>query len=276
MKSTVGINIRKLRKERGMTQEELAARLEVTSQAVSKWERGDGMPDTSLLLKLSGTLNASIDQLFGNDTVGRYTTFLDAYNREDYYWGVEPSDICYEILRRYPPSRCRTILEIGCGEGRDAVFFARNGYQVTAFDIVESGIEKVYKLANRCHVPVEAFCADMLLYDIGEGRTFDLIYSSRVLQNVPHERHAERIRHYQEHTSPGGVNVFSVFVDKPFIGKAPDEEKNVALWKTGELFSCYDTWYIDSLEEKVVDCNSSGIPHKHAIDTIFARKYETT
>ncbi len=39
----------------------------------------------------------------------------------------------------------------GCGEGKDAVFLARNGYIVTAFDLSETGIEKGKKLAERNH-----------------------------------------------------------------------------------------------------------------------------
>ena len=41
-----------------------------------------------------------------------------------------------------PPTRPLKVLDIGCGEGKDAVFFARNGYDVTAFDLSKEGIEK--------------------------------------------------------------------------------------------------------------------------------------
>ena len=45
--------IRRLRKERGMTQKDLAARLNVTDKAVSKWERDLSLPDVALLLPLA-------------------------------------------------------------------------------------------------------------------------------------------------------------------------------------------------------------------------------
>ena len=51
-----GLLIRTLRRERGMTQRDLAQRLGVTDQAVSKWERGLGCPDISLLSELCRTL----------------------------------------------------------------------------------------------------------------------------------------------------------------------------------------------------------------------------
>ena len=58
----------------------------------------------------------------------------EKYNQKSYYWGKLPSAICFEILKIMPPVRSLNLLDIGCGEGRNAVFFARNGYNVTAFD----------------------------------------------------------------------------------------------------------------------------------------------
>ncbi|WP_286119110.1 class I SAM-dependent methyltransferase [Thermoactinomyces sp. DSM 45891] len=54
------------------------------------------------------------------------------------------------------------LLDIGCGEGRNAVFFARNGYDVTAFDISDAGIEKTKRLADHVGVEVNVFKADLL------------------------------------------------------------------------------------------------------------------
>jgi len=59
----IGEVILHLRKERGMTQRELAEQLCVTDKAVSKWERGLGCPDISLLSKLSRTLGADLATL---------------------------------------------------------------------------------------------------------------------------------------------------------------------------------------------------------------------
>lgn len=55
--------IKKLRTDKGMTQQQLADRLNVTTAAVSKWERGKGFPDVSLLEKLAEELDVSISDL---------------------------------------------------------------------------------------------------------------------------------------------------------------------------------------------------------------------
>ncbi len=64
MGSQFSKNLTKFRKRCGMTQGQLAARLNVTPQAVSKWENGS-LPDTEFLPKISGILGVSIDVLFG-------------------------------------------------------------------------------------------------------------------------------------------------------------------------------------------------------------------
>ena len=62
-------NIKRLRIEKKMTQEQLASLLGVSSQAISKWENYDTYPDGSLLLPLSKILGVSLDELFGNEEV---------------------------------------------------------------------------------------------------------------------------------------------------------------------------------------------------------------
>ena len=59
-----------LRKQKGLSQEELASRLDVTRQTVSKWELGETAPDIKQAQILSQIFNISLDELTGNDTKG--------------------------------------------------------------------------------------------------------------------------------------------------------------------------------------------------------------
>lgn len=65
MQESMGKIIKRLRKERGFTQEELAERLGVTFQAVSKWENESGLPDISQVVPLASLFEVSTDVLFG-------------------------------------------------------------------------------------------------------------------------------------------------------------------------------------------------------------------
>lgn len=100
MKETMGQIIRRLRKEHNLTQEELAEQLNVSNQAVSKWECGDGMPDISQIIPLASVFGVTTDVLFGIEGTnaveegykivneafamqeyGRIETYLAAYDR---------------------------------------------------------------------------------------------------------------------------------------------------------------------------------------------------
>lgn len=65
----IGKYIKTLRKNKNMTQKELADKLCVSFQAVSKWEIGETLPDTSLLLKLCDTLDTSVDKLLNGGAI---------------------------------------------------------------------------------------------------------------------------------------------------------------------------------------------------------------
>lgn len=63
MKKTLGMIITELRKEKGMTQLELAEKMRVTDKAVSKWERDISCPDINSLPNLAEILGVSVDEL---------------------------------------------------------------------------------------------------------------------------------------------------------------------------------------------------------------------
>ena len=66
---SIGTNIAKFRKNAGLTQESLAQRLEVTNQAVSKWESDQCCPDITLLPKLADIFETTIDALFDRKVI---------------------------------------------------------------------------------------------------------------------------------------------------------------------------------------------------------------
>ena len=63
----IGVQIASLRRSKGLTQNELAERLGISYQAVSKWERGETLPDVSILLDLANILETSVDRILSGD-----------------------------------------------------------------------------------------------------------------------------------------------------------------------------------------------------------------
>lgn len=62
-------NLKTIRNNKGFTQEELANRLHVTRQTISKWEKGYSVPDADLLSKLADELDVSVSELLGKDEI---------------------------------------------------------------------------------------------------------------------------------------------------------------------------------------------------------------
>jgi tellurite methyltransferase len=270
MKEILAGNIARYRKECGFTQEELAGRLGITFQAVSKWETGQTVPDTLLLSTLAKSLNTSVDKLFGYDALHKDSSYYEEeYQKDEYFWGVQPSAMCLKVLELMPPIRPLKLLDIGCGEGKDAVFFARCGYDVSAFDISDAGLDKLKRLAESARVNIRAFKANLWDYRLGDD--YDILFSSGVLHYIKPELRDEIISDYKSHVRDGGLVSFHVFVKKPFIAPPPEKESHSYLWRSGQLFTHFHDWYIEHCTEYVFDCDSSGIPHRHAANRLFAR-----
>ena len=60
-------NLKALRKDRGLSQEELAVRLNVVRQTISKWEKGLSVPDAAMLIRLAEVLDTTVSYLLGAD-----------------------------------------------------------------------------------------------------------------------------------------------------------------------------------------------------------------
>lgn len=82
MKLLIGENIKRLRRERDLTQEEVANHLGISFQSISKWERGDGYPDITMLPSLANYFNISVDELIGMDEIA----LAKKYDEINHHW----------------------------------------------------------------------------------------------------------------------------------------------------------------------------------------------
>ena len=107
---TLGQKLKEIRKRFGLSQESLAEIMNVSRQAITKWESDDGLPDVSNLQELSKVFNLTVDYLLDNDNSlpalsmkkeldkNKYEMNLNGYKKilGDYY--ADPWEI-YELLR---------------------------------------------------------------------------------------------------------------------------------------------------------------------------------
>jgi len=105
---SIGTNIKKLRKERDMTQEQLADSLRITSTAVSQWECDRTAPDISQLPQLAYVLNTTTDELLGVDIMKAEEEITNIIENQQSPYAAGEFGKCAEILReglnRYPRS----------------------------------------------------------------------------------------------------------------------------------------------------------------------------
>ena len=132
MSSTMGQIIKALRTKNGFTQEELAERLGVTYQAVSKWENDTGMPDISQVVPLASIFGVSTDVLFG---IADTTENEEAWKIVQHAGGVEKYgevvsylnayDILLDGLKKYPNN---LIIMINCMNLGVSLSLPENGW----------------------------------------------------------------------------------------------------------------------------------------------------
>lgn len=104
MKLNIGGTIKRLRKDRGITQEELASAIGVTTQAISKWERGEGYPDITFLPDIAEYFHVTLDTLCGIDEQRnreQISSIINATSDASYAEGVK---IAREGLSKFPHS----------------------------------------------------------------------------------------------------------------------------------------------------------------------------
>lgn len=96
------------------------------------------------------------------------STWDQRYDRTDYYYGTAPNTFLENQAQRLPPKA--KVLCLAEGEGRNAVFLATKGFQVTAVDSSKVGLAKLQKLAQQNKVHIETICDDLQTFSLGENK----------------------------------------------------------------------------------------------------------
>ena len=148
----------------------------------------------------------------------------ERYAGDEYQMGLRPTRFLAErigLLKSLCPGR--RALDIACGEGRNGIFLAHHGFQVTAVDISDRGIEKGKRRMEAEGVTVDFREANLEGYRINER--YDLILNINFLlrELIPREVAA---------LNPGGVILFETILDSP---KLPGIHTKGFLLQPGEL-----------------------------------------
>lgn len=150
------------------------------------------------------------------------------------------------------------------------IHFARHGFDVVGVDISRPGLEKAERWAVEEGLRILTVQAALQEFRLDEP--YDLVYSSGSLTYIPPHLRGDAFENHKRYTRTGGINLFNVFVEKPFLGIPYDWGADEHFYRSGELLAHYWDWEILSFAEIIFDCNSGGVEHRHAMDVMIARK----
>ncbi len=164
------------------------------------------------------------------------------------------------------------VLDLGCGDGRNAIPLAESGFDVTAVDISEAGIAKINTLTRGRGLCIQAVVADMGSYRIQDR--YDLIVAHGCLHLLERTQWKRIVKNMQEHTLPGGYNAVTVFTES--VPASHDMvDFFVGLFHEEELFTVYSHWDLMLRKSYTFrDEHPGGIRHTHAANKIVACRKE--
>lgn len=100
MKIYIGENIKRLRREKNITQETLAEILGVSCAAVSKWERGDTYPDITLIFPLADFFGISVDELLGYNSARAEAEIEEIFRQHNVLFCADKTEEMIDLMRK--------------------------------------------------------------------------------------------------------------------------------------------------------------------------------
>ncbi len=210
--------------------------------------------------------------------------FDSVYGSNNIYYGLELRKEFTEFFQDKTIAG-QTALDLGCGEGRYALFMARKGCNTLAVDRSTAGITKLKNMAESHQLPISAQVIDIEDFAF-EDNQFDIIVVATVLDHLSGEIRRNVINGIKKALRPVGtlyVNVFTVS-DPGYIKrqKNPDDSDYANISDTAECME----YYFDSNELKSHFCDfnilyyyegiepdlSHGQPHDHGWACLLASK----
>jgi tellurite methyltransferase len=184
---------------------------------------------------------------------------------DEYVLGTTPSTFARSLRAVLVPGA--RVLELGCGEGRDSVFFARCGCDVTAVDVSAAGLRKGERLARWARVDVRWVHADAARY-LPAG-PFDLVYSCGAIHYVPRRARRGLLARVKALTRPAGLHAHLVFTDRAVY---VEKNERIDYFTAGELRGAYADWQISRDVHGTITCDRDGRPHVHGVEEVVARR----
>ena len=176
----------------------------------------------------------------------------DRYSKSSYAYGESPNEFFKEQVAHHKPG---TILFPAEGEGRNAVYAARQGWKVSAFDISEAGQRKALQLAQHHQVSIDYQVGELqqMNYKAGQFDAVGLVYAHfpPEIKSAYHQTLSNLIR-------VGGIIIFEAFSKKhlEYVTKNPavgGPRDLASLFSIEEIQQDFSNCEIVQLEEREIE-----------------------
>lgn len=172
------------------------------------------------------------------------------YSDSEYVYGKQANQFLSEHLEDIPRGH---ILSLAEGEGRNAVFLAKNGRQVTAIDSSSVGLEKANRLAEENSVSIKTVCADLAHYHIADN-SYDGIIS--IFCHLPADARKFLYSQLSSAIKPGGIFLLEAYTPAQ-IGKGtggPPLVEFTVEWREMKTYlHDFDILHAEELDRDVVE-----------------------
>lgn len=169
-------------------------------------------PDIVIVNDGSGSLEDDVERILNFRVVPR-----KKWNADETYWneyyseqikrgggGTEPSLFARDMMHRYMEPG-RALVELGCGNGRDSLFFAANGLNVTGIDASDIAIRELQKKnTDHCIFVCDDFVNAQAIYQI----QYDYCYSRFTLHAINEEQETQILKKAYDMLKPGAGHLF--------------------------------------------------------------------
>lgn len=166
------------------------------------------------------------------------TQWDQRYSRPTFIFGKTPAKFIAENYQYIPFGA--TVLDLGMGEGRNAVFLAQKGYRVTGIDISSVAVKKANLLAQEFGVKIKGVVASLEQYKI-QPNSYDAIicfyYVDRSL--------VEKMKSWLK---PGGILIYEAFTLREKVAKKSSDPEDTFL-KDAELLRMFGSFRVLKYEE---------------------------
>lgn len=196
------------------------------------------------------------------------------YNNNKALWGEPPNPLIFLVYNNFKPESF--FLDLGCGQGRDALFMAKNNFNVTAIDSSPVAIDQLKEQVTQHNLKnIRAINTDVSQFEIKKNK-YDIIQCINALSFLPKVKTLKLIVAIQEKIKNKGFILISAFTEKdPLANKFTDKERY--FYREQELLKLFKGYKIIYYwENLILDKGHPGNvkfiqPHHHGIVKIIAQ-----